>query len=310
MVYGNPEKISHSVTVKLIFTLVISLFFCEDAVSQEVEKEERQADSIILFQQRQELEKELLQIIRQGVEANLISEGLRDTILQYIRNTNFFSTNKSLKLAGLASGNIVDSLPPHQVIVIRDGVLMVVDTTVSGTYIPKERLEFAIEKNPEQVLDHSASRNIKNGVNSAMLFPDKLPVPERAGKNRNRYQYMSQEELKRSILRVDYFSKGLDGYYEKLIAMGYTGEGWEETREIREAMDRLRASMKANLSDLGYYSGEPEFIGKMSKSRNPLVKFLGGLLRMLNNGAQSQVRHGYTNPNPMIKTPPAPARRN
>lgn len=309
MEYCNSQKTSHSVAVKLIFTLVLSLFFCEEAVSQEREVEKRRIDSMTLSQQRQELENELLQIIRQGVETNLISEGLRDTILQYIRNTNFFSTNKSFKLGGLTKGNIVDSLPPHQIIVIRDGIPMVVDTTVSGAYIPKERLEFAIEKSPEQVLDHSASRNVKNGINNSMLFPDKLPVPQRSSENRNRYQYMTQEELKRSILRVDYFSKGLDGYYEKLIAMGYIGEGWEETREIREAMDRLRTSMKENLSDMGYYSGEPEFIGKLSKSRNPLVKFLGGLLRMLNNGAQGQVRHGYTNPNPMIKTPPTPPRR-
>lgn len=155
-----------------------------------------------------------------------------------------------------------------------------------------------------QQIDNVLPQEIKNGINTSMSFPNKLRIPERDSKNR--YQYMTQEELKKDIMRVDYFSKGLIGYYNKLIEMGYMGQGWAETKEMREAIDKLKSSVIANLSDLGE-SGDPNFVKKLYNSNNPIKKLLGTLLMMLNNGARvNSVGGGYHNPNRLIVTPPVP----
>lgn len=287
--------------IKLMF-IILSCFFYELSFAQIQAENNGQKGGKESVSQQQALEKELMDLIQQGVDSNLISPELRDSIMIFIRNTNVLSSGKFYNFSKLANGGVYDILPPNKKIVIRDGIPIVVDTTLSGPNVSNEKLELSLEKKPEQSLDYSASRNVKNGVNTTMLFPDKLPVPERGAKSK--YEYMTQEQLKQKILRIDYFSKGLDGYYKKLIAMGYVGQGWEETREVREAMDRLRTSIMTNLSGGVPPPSEPGFIRRMSSSNNPFMNVLGGLLRMLNHGAGAQIRHGYTNPNYMIVTPP------
>lgn len=149
------------------------------------------------------------------------------------------------------------------------------------------------------------SSEIRNGINPSMTLPDKLFVPERDAKNRN--TYMSQEQVKERMLQIDYFSKGIDGYYQKMIACGMTGAGWEDTKAVREAMERLRVSMEMHLSDVT--DTTPDFIKKMGKSNSSFVRILGMLLRMMNNGAMAGAARsapGYHNPNYLIRTPPAP----
>ncbi len=297
--------------IKLMFILALSLFFCGTAFSQTEKDDTLDFERDTLFRQIRELERELMELVEKGVDANIISAGLRDTIIQFIRNTKMLASSRSLNFGNLVNNLSIDSLPPNKIVIMRDGIPIVVDTAFQKQLFNKKQLELSLEKSPRQTLDYAASRNIKNGVNSSMLFPDRLPVPEREGrgKKKNKYQYMSQEELKKNIIRADYFSKGLDGYYSKFIAIGHVGEGWVETREMYELVASIKAGLQAATAASMEYSKEPEFIGKMSKSRNPLVKFMGGLLRMLNNAALGQVHSGYKNPNPMIKTPPAPSQR-
>lgn len=150
--------------------------------------------------------------------------------------------------------------------------------------------------------------------NSSTFLPDKLPIPDRDRNNRT--PYMSNEQLKNKMLKYDYFSKGIDGYYRKLVEMAYVDQGWIETKEAREAVDRARTSIMMNLRS-GAYDGlsdikEPHFINQMCSSNNPLFIVFGTLLRILNNNISNQLEYnspGYkstTNYLMPIKTPPPP----
>lgn len=255
-------------SIKLIcLSVLYSCFICKVAFGQQQIQRTQQTQHT----QQKELEQELMNIIQTGVDEKILSAGLRDTILQFIRSNNTLSSDKFL--------NTIKN---------KDGVSIGIQ-----------------EKNPP--IDKSignplntGSMDVRNGINTTVLLPDKLPVPARDSKNR--YQMMNQEELKRTLIRVDYFSKGIDGYYRKLIAMGYIGEGWVETKAAREAMERVKAEMIADLVRSGLISSTPDFISNLCKSNSPLKKILGQLLMMLQNGANTQIHSGYSNPNPMIRT--------
>lgn len=307
MEYNSQKIIQHAATVKLVTTLVLSLFFCEVTFAQN-EPDTLGTGRNMTAEEFQKIESDLLEYVEKGVAAKLITPELRDSILQYVRQTKMLMDGGFFKFAAAANARIPDSLPPNRVIVLRDGIPILVDTTYREQKLTKKQLELALEKSPIESLDYATSRYRKNGVDDATLYPDKLPVPERDKKNKNKYQYLSQEEIKRNIIRVDYFSKGLDGYYQKQIALGQVGQGWEETREMRELVASLRASVMNNVFPEGQLTN-PVFLDEMMNSKNSFVKFLGGLLGAFQNGARRQIRHGYTNPNPMIQTPPAPSRR-
>lgn len=270
-------------------TLVLSLFFCEGLFAQH-EPDTLGTQGNTGADEFRKLERELLEYVERGVEANLISTQLRDSILQYVRETKRVMEGRFVRFAAAANHLRGDSLPPHRVIVMRDGVPIVVDTL--------HRME---------TLEYAGTPFRKNGVDKTILYPDKLPVPERDKANKNKYQYLSQEEMKRNILRADYFSKGMDGYYQKQIALGQVGQGWEETREMRELVNSIRASLQQNLYPEGAVS-QPEFLSKMNGSKNSFVRFLGGLLGIFQNGAMQQMNPGFKSNNPLAPIP-VPARR-
>ncbi|MEG0518401.1 MAG: hypothetical protein RR555_05985 [Bacteroidales bacterium] len=267
----NAQIITTNKSIKLIGTLVLySCFVCEVAFGQQKIQQSQQGQQSQQSQQK-ELEQELMNIIQTGVDEKILSAGLRDTILQFIKSNNTLSPDKFL--------NTIKN---------KDGISIGV-----------QEKKLPIDKTIGNPLN-TGSGEVKNGINTSLMLPDKLPVPARDSKNR--YQMLSQQELKQTLIRIDYFSNGIDGYYRKLIAMGYVGEGWVETKAAREAMERVKAEMVADLARLGLVSSTPDFITTLSKSRNPLKQILGQLLMMLQNGANAQVRSGYRNPNPMIRT--------
>lgn len=198
-------------------------------------------------------EKEIIDIINRGVESNLITPELKDTIMQFLQYVQ--AKNQALILEkNNIKTDTIKLYPPFEY--------------KTGTY--------------------GNDSNIRSGINTAVLFPDRLPVPERESKNKSGYfeAPKSLHQVRQRALNVDYFSKGIDGYYSKLIEMGYVGEGWIETKELRELMARIKDGLAEDVKNGGLaYNKEPEFISKMRKNKNPLMRALGGILQIMHNGS-------------------------
>ena len=217
------------------------------------EKEAVVNDTIIGYSQSLDLELELLDLINKGADANIISDGLKDTILQFILYSRL-----------------------TQAQILKDKITISKDTNI--LYPP---FEYTPRSNS------FSDAKIENGINSSLMLPDKLPVPERESRNSKGYfePGKSMNDIRRRTLSIDYFAKGIDGYYTKLIEMGYVGEGWIETKEIRELMARIKAGLAEDIKS-GVYVGNrtPEFVSRMRRNKNPLMRALGGILQMLHNG--------------------------
>lgn len=159
------------------------------------------------------------------------------------------------------------------------------------------------------------NKAVNSGVLPSYMLPDKLAVPERdpnyksfSGKRSKDAQ--TKDELKDRMLEIDYYSKGMDGYYKKSIDMGYVGEGWTETKELREAVGRVRGEISRNIG--GVQSSDPEFIKNMRKSSSSVVRVLGGILDVVNTATKGNRflpdSPGYRGSNPIVPTVATPGR--
>jgi hypothetical protein len=130
-------------------------------------------------------------------------------------------------------------------------------------------------------------RQKKTLLDSKTLTPSSRA--NRLSINPNSSPYLYQQQLKQELIKMDRFSTGVDGYYRKMIDMGYFNNDWAATKEQREAMDRLLTDIRQHLN--GAETGNsPEFLRKMNKSNNGFVRIIGALLTIMNNGANRTYR--------------------
>ncbi len=157
------------------------------------------------------------------------------------------------------------------------------------------------------------NNELKNGISPSLMLPDKLAVPERdhaykTFSGSRSKEIKSKEQLKEQMLDIGYYSKGIDGYYKKSIDMGYVGEGWVETKELRAAVARVRSEISRNLGTIE--SSDPAFLESMNNSSSSVVRALGSVLKVINNGAKKNCylpdSPGYRGSNPIVSTVATP----
>lgn len=188
---------------------------------------------------------------------------------------------------------------------------------IQSDILQSDVLEREIKSNNSTINPYSPiiNKELKNGVSPSLMLPDKLAVPERdhaykTFSGSRSKEIKSKEQLKEQMLDIGYYSKGIDGYYKKSIDMGYVGEGWVETKELRAAVARVRSEISRNLGTIE--SSDPAFLESMNNSSSSVVRALGSVLNVINNGAKKNCylpdSPGYRGSNPIVSTVATPGR--
>ena len=178
---------------------------------------------------------------------------------------------------------------------------VIISNTVSAQYInPSDTISIkkSLPRPSIKGLDAPQNRSILNTPQKNQFHPNRLFIPFKS-KNGD-ILYFSEEELKRNVLSIDYYSYGIVGYYDSLIKLGYVGEStWKETRKQADILTDLKKDILDNLADLRK-NDALTIVYELSASRNPFLRVVGGILGAMHNGTR------YKEVGPHKWSPPPP----